>query len=157
VDMAAAKGIYLALVPVWGGVVKSAKPTTAQAKAYASFLAQRYKGKPNIVWMNGGDIKGSDYEAVWNTIGETLKAEDPSHLVTFHPRGRASSSFWFEQQPWLDFNSVQSGHRSYEQDTAHDDPRYGEDNWRYIQADYAKTPIRPVLDAEPSYEQIPHG
>jgi len=157
VDKAAEKGIYLALVPVWGGVVKAAKTTPAQAKAYATFLAARYKDKPNIVWMNGGDIKGTDYEAVWNTIGATLRAEDPNHLITFHPRGRASSSFWFEQQPWLDFNSVQSGHRSYEQDTAHDDPRYGEDNWRYIEADYKKTPTRPVLDAEPSYEQIPHG
>ncbi|HEY4109191.1 glycoside hydrolase family 140 protein [Puia sp.] len=157
VNKAAEKGIYLALVPVWGGVVKAAKTTPAQAKAYATFLAHRYRDKPNIIWMNGGDIKGSDYEAVWNTIGTTLRSEDPNHLITFHPRGRASSSFWFEQQPWLDFNSVQSGHRSYQQDTSRDDPRYGEDNWRYIEADYKRTPIRPVLDAEPSYEQIPHG
>ena len=157
VDKAAEKGIYLALVPVWGGVVKAAKTTPAQAKAYASFLAHRYKDKPNIIWMNGGDIKGSDYQSVWNTIGTTLKAEDPDHLVTFHPRGRASSSFWFQQQPWIDFNSIQSGHRSYEQDTSRDDPHYGEDNWRYIEADYKRTPTRPVLDAEPSYEQIPHG
>jgi hypothetical protein len=157
IDEAAGKGIYLALVPVWGGVVKAAKTTPAQAKAYASFLAHRYRDKSNIIWMNGGDIKGSDYESVWNTIGATLKAEDPNHLVTFHPRGRASSSFWFQQQHWLDFNSVQSGHRSYQQDTSRDDPHYGEDNWRYIEADYKRTPVRPVLDAEPSYEQIPHG
>ncbi len=157
VDIAAEKGIYLALVPVWGSVVKAAKATPAQARAYAGFLANRYKDKPNIIWMNGGDIKGSDYQEVWNTIGATLRELDPGHLITFHPRGRASSSFWFEQQPWLDFNSVQSGHRSYAQDTSADDPRYGEDNWRYIQADYKKTPLRPVLDAEPSYEGIPHG
>jgi hypothetical protein len=157
VNKAAEKGIYLALVPIWGGVVKAAKTTTEQAKAYATFLAHRYTNKSNIIWMNGGDIKGADYESVWNTIGATLKAEDPNHLVTFHPRGRASSSFWFGQQPWLDFNSVQSGHKSYEQDTSREDPRYGEDNWRYIEADYKKTPTRPVVDAEPSYEQIPHG
>ena len=157
VDMAASKGIYIALVPVWGGVVKGAKTTVAQASAYAGFLAGRYKGKSNIVWMNGGDIKGSDYFDVWNTIGSTLRANDPGHLITFHPRGRASSSFWFQQQGWLDFNSVQSGHRSYEQDTSAGDPHYGEDNWRYIEADYKKTPVRPVLDAEPSYEKIPHG
>ncbi len=157
VNVAAEKGIYLALVPVWGGVVKAAKPTPAQAKAYASFLAHRYGDKSNIIWMNGGDIKGTDYEAVWNTIGTTLKAEDHNHLVTFHPRGRASSSFWFHQQPWLDFNSIQSGHKSYAQDTSRDDPHFGEDNWRYIEADYKRNPTRPVLDAEPSYEQIPHG
>lgn len=155
--LAETRSIYLALVPVWGGVVKQAKPSVTQAHAYATFLAHRYKDRSNIIWMNGGDIKGTDYEAVWNTIGTTLKSEDPNHLVTFHPRGRASSSFWFEQQPWLDFNSIQSGHKSYEQDTSRDDPHYGEDNWRYIDADYKQTPTRPVLDAEPSYEGIPHG
>ena len=151
IDMAGKKGIYLALVPVWGGVVKGAKTTPDQAKAYAGFLAGRYKNKPNIVWMNGGDIKGSDYKDVWITIGATLKAQDPGHLITFHPRGRASSSFWFEDQPWLDFNSVQSGHRSYAQDTSKDDPRYGEDNWRYIRADYGKTPARPVIIFGPTF------
>lgn len=157
VDLAAKKGIYIALVPVWGGVVKAAKPSVAQAAAYAGFLADRYRDRPNIIWMNGGDIKGSDFMDVWNTIGSTLHERDPGHLITFHPRGRASSSFWFQQQGWLDFNSIQSGHKSYEQDTSAGDPHYGEDNWRYVEADYKKTPTRPVLDAEPSYEGIPHG
>ena len=157
IDLAAGKGLYLALIPVWGGVVKAAKATPEQARSYAGFLADRYRDRPNIIWMNGGDIRGTDYEAVWNTIGATLREKDPHHLISFHPRGRASSSFWFEQQPWLDFNSVQSGHRTYAQDTSAGDPHYGEDNWRYIRADYAKRPVRPVLDAEPSYEQIPHG
>ncbi|HXD78426.1 MAG TPA: DUF4038 domain-containing protein [Puia sp.] len=157
VDRAGKKGMYVALVPVWGGVVKSARPTVGQAAAYAAFLAKRYRDKPNIVWMNGGDIKGSDYRAVWDTIGATLKQLDPAHLITFHPRGRTSSSTWFQHASWLDFNSVQSGHRSYAQDTSGGDPHYGEDNWRYIAADYAKTPAKPVLDAEPSYENIPHG
>jgi hypothetical protein len=157
VDKAAEKGIYVALVPVWGGVVKAGKITPAQGKAYAAFLASRYKNKTNIIWMNGGDIKGSDYQETWNAIGAELRAQDRGHLITFHPRGRASSSFWFQQQGWLDFNSIQSGHKSYEQDTAADDPNYGEDNWRYIRVDYQKKPVKPVLDAEPSYEGIPHG
>jgi hypothetical protein len=157
IDKAAAKGIYMALVPVWGSVVKAAKISPAQGKVYAGFLAQRYKDRTNIIWMNGGDIKGTFFQDTWNAIGLTLRAADPNHLITFHPRGRASSSSWFQQQPWLDFNSIQSGHRSYEQDTSAGDPHYGEDNWRYINADYQKKPVRPVLDAEPSYEQIPHG
>lgn len=157
VDLAATKGLYLALVPVWGGVVKAVKATPEQARNYAGFLADRYKNKPNIIWMNGGDIQGSSYADVWNTIGATLRERDPGHLITFHPRGRTSSSFWFEHEPWLDFNSVQSGHRTYAQDTSAGDVHYGEDNWRYIAADYVKRPVRPVLDAEPSYEQIPHG
>src|SRR6202012_2126767 len=39
VDLAASKGIYIALVPVWGGVVKGAKTSVAQAAAYAGYLA----------------------------------------------------------------------------------------------------------------------
>jgi hypothetical protein len=49
----------------------------------------------------------------------------------------------------------QSGHRRYDQDI--DGLRYGEDNWRYVADDYAKTPVKPTLDGEPSYEGIPQG
>jgi len=157
VNKAAEKGIYIALVPVWGSVVKSGKVSEARARAYAEFLAGRYKASPNVVWMNGGDIKGTDSLRVWTTIGATLRAKDPGHLITFHPRGRASSASWFHTENWLDFNSIQSGHRSYEQDTSRGDPHYGEDNWKYIQAGYKKLPVKPILDAEPSYEQIPYG
>jgi len=157
INKAAEKGIYIALVPVWGSVVKSGKVSRGGARAYASFLAARYRSHANVVWMNGGDIKGSDSSAIWNIIGTTLRANDPGHLITFHPRGRASSSWWFHSQPWLDFNSVQSGHRSYAQDTSAGDKHFGEDCWKYIGEDYNKPPVKPVLDAEPSYEQIPYG
>ena len=157
IDQAAARGIWIALVPVWGSNVKAGKLSEAQAERYATFLANRYKSKPNIIWMNGGDIKGSDYIKVWERIGATIHALDPHHLMTFHPRGRTSSSTWFHNQPWLNFNSVQSGHRRYEQDTSKGDLHYGEDNWKYIMADYKRLPAKPVLDAEPSYENIPQG
>ncbi|MBS1564915.1 MAG: glycoside hydrolase family 140 protein, partial [Bacteroidetes bacterium] len=157
IDAAAARGICIALVPVWGSNIKAGKTTEAQALAYGTFLANRYKSKPNIIWMNGGDIKGGDALAFWNKLGATLHSADPSHIITFHPRGRTSSSAWFQDQPWLYFNSVQSGHRRYEQDTSKGDWNYGEDNWKYIEADYKRTPVRPVLDAEPSYEGIPQG
>ena len=59
VDLAASKGIYIAMVPVWGSNVKSGGVTQKQAKLYAAFLAERYKNRPNVIWMNGGDIPGS--------------------------------------------------------------------------------------------------
>ncbi|TDX01382.1 glycoside hydrolase family 140 protein [Dinghuibacter silviterrae] len=155
VAAAADRGIYLALVPLWGNNIKAGHVTPAQATAYARFLGARYAGSPNVIWMNGGDIRGADAPGVWNALGNTLHGY--GHLVTFHPRGRHSSSDWFADQPWLDFNSVQSGHRRYEQDTSAGDPHFGEDNWRYIQADYDRSPAKPVLDAEPSYEGIPQG
>ncbi|MGZ3755793.1 MAG: glycoside hydrolase family 140 protein [Mucilaginibacter sp.] len=157
VTQATQRGLYVALVPVWGSVVKGEHVKPAQAKIYAEFLAKRYSGRTNVIWMNGGDIAGTDSMKVWNTIGNTLYSLNPGYLVTYHPRGRTQSSTWFHNQPWLSFNSVQSGHRTYSQDTSKNDLHYGEDNWRYIEADYNKIPAKPTLDAEPSYEKIPYG
>ncbi len=158
IDKAAEKGIYMALVPVWGGNVKNGGVNQQQAATYAKFLAERYKNRPNIIWLNGGDIKGSDSLAVWKTIGQAINQVDSTHLITFHPRGRSSSSEWFHNEPWLDFNMAQSGHKTYAQDTSYKEKiHYGEDNWRYIQADLAMKPTKPTIDGEPSYEGIPHG
>jgi hypothetical protein len=157
IDLAAKKGLYMALVPIWGSNVKSGGVSVAQAKIYATWLASRYKDKPNVIWMNGGDIKGSDSLNVWNMIGNTIKEADPNHLITFHPRGRTQSSMWFHNVKWLDFNMFQSGHQRYDQDTSKNDLCYGEDNWKYVTSDYSKTPIKPTLDGEPSYEKIPQG
>ncbi len=158
IDKAAEKGIYIAMVPVWGSNVKSGSVSVKQAEAYASFLANRYKNRTNIIWLNGGDIPGKDSIAVWKAIGTTLKAKDPEHLVSFHPRGRTSSSEWFHNEPWLDFNMFQSGHRRYDQDTSANETRhFGEDNWKYINYDYSLKPVKPTIDGEPSYEDIPQG
>lgn len=157
VKAAAERGIYIAMVPVWGSEVKAGHVKASEAKQYAGFLADRYKSQNNIVWLNGGDIKGSDSTAVWKTLGTTLHERDPAHLMTFHPRGRTTSSIWFHDEPWLQFNMFQSGHRRYNQDTSKGDLHFGEDNWKYIEMDYAREPARPTLDGEPSYEEIPQG
>ena len=156
IDEAAKRGIYMALVPVWGGNIKYVNEE--QAKDYATFLANRYKNKSNIIWLNGGDIKGSDGLKQWNVIGNTIRSIDKKHLIGFHPRGRNSSSTWFHNEAWLDFNMFQSGHRSYAQDTSSNETlHYGEDNWRYANDDYKLKPIKPTFDGEPSYEDIPYG
>jgi hypothetical protein len=158
VNEAGKRGIYMALVPVWGSNVKEGKVNRVQAEAYAKFLALRYRDKNNIIWLNGGDLKGSDSTEVWQAIGRTLRKYDPRHLITFHPRGRNSSSEWFHNESWLDFNMFQSGHRNYAQDTsANEKLHYGEDNWRYAKTDIALKPVKPTMDGEPSYENIPHG
>ena len=157
VDLAASKNLYMGMVLMWGNNVKSKHVTPERAAAYAAFLARRYQDRDNIIWLNGGDIRGSDSTQVWQQMGQTLRREDPRHLITFHPRGRTSSTAWFHDAPWLDFNMFQSGHRRYDQDTSATDLQYGEDNWRYVEVDYNKTPLKPTLDGEPSYEKIVQG
>ena len=155
IDLAAKKGIYMALVPVWGTNIKKGFVNRDQVSEYGKWLAERYGTRPNIIWLNGGDIKGSDSTEIWNTLGSILNTHDPDHLISFHPFGRTQSSMWFHNQHWLDFNMCQSGHRRYDQDDT--ELAYGEDNWRYISADYRLTPIKPTIDGEPSYEGIPQG
>ena len=155
VDRAEQLGVYVALVPVWGSVVRGGFFTVQSAQSYARFLAERFRKRSNVFWINGGDTRGDRNREIWEAIGSTLKKHDPDHLITFHPFGRTQSSTWFQSSDWLDFNMFQSGHRRYDQD---DTPKkYGEDNWRYVRDDYSKVPAKPTLDGEPSYENIPQG
>ncbi len=155
IKLAAEKGIYMALVPVWGSNVKNHNITPEQAKQYGTWIAKRYKNQRNIIWLNGGDIVGADAYNVWDTLGTAIRNADHNHLITFHPRGRMQSSMWFHNEEWIDFNMIQSGHRRYDQDDT--ELNYGEDNWRYIQTDYNLSPVKPTIDGEPSYEGIPQG
>src|SRR5436190_927476 len=158
VNEAAKRGIYMAMVPVCGSNVKSGKVNVQQAEAYAKFLVHRYKNSYNIIWLNGGDVRGTEGLDVWKAIGTTLKKYNARTLVTYHPRGRTSSSDWFHNEAWLDFNMFQSGHKDYAQDTVSTESRhYGEDNWKYTETDYRLMPVKPTMDGEPSYENIPHG
>lgn len=158
INEAAKRKIYVALVPIWGSNVKADLVSESQAKSYVEFLANRFKNKPNIIWLNGGDLRGDDHRNIWNIIGKTLKSNDKNHLITFHPRGRTMSSEWFHSENWLDFNMFQSGHRNYAQDTLPEEKHhFGEDNWRYANTEYNLKPIKPTLDGEPSYENIPQG
>lgn len=154
-------GIYIGMVCIWGNLVKAGLMNIAQAKAYGKFLAERYKDYPNIIWIIGGDIPGDVDTDIWNTLAETIKSLDKNHLMTYHPRGRTMSSIWFNNSDWLDFNMFQSGHRRYGQCTKDQSCLFGldteEDNWRYVKASLAMSPVKPVIDGEPSYEGIPQG
>jgi hypothetical protein len=160
IGLAEERGLYAALVPVWGSVVKSGALTEETAGDYGSWLGSHFRDRPNIIWLNGGDIQGDVRPDVWHALGRAIKEHDPNHLMTFHPFGRTASSTWFHDAEWLDFNSFQSGHRRYDQSTEVDSEGnvpHGEDNWRFVLADLARTPRKLTIDSEPSYEGIPQG
>jgi hypothetical protein len=161
IDQAADKGIYIGMVCIWGGLVKDGKLSVEDAKKYGTFLANRYKNKPNIIWFMGGDIQGDIKPEVWETLATTIKSIDKNHLMTYHPRGRYTSAKWWSKASWMDFHTFQSGHRRYGQRMGNKDypipDNTEEDNWMYVDSTWAYNPIKPVLDAEPSYEDIPVG
>ena len=158
---AADQGIYIGMVTIWGSMVKSGKINAQEATLYGEFLARRYKNIPNIVWIMGGDIQGDIHPEVWNALATAIKSIDHRHLMTYHPRGRYTSAHWWSKASWMDFHTFQSGHRKYGQRMGNKDypipDNTEEDNWMYVDSTWAYSPIKPVLDAEPSYEDIPKG
>ena len=161
IRMAEQNGIYIGMVAIWGGLVKDGKLSVEEAKKYGTFLGNRYKNRPNIIWFMGGDIQGDIKPEVWNALATSIKAADPNHLMTYHPRGRYTSARWWSKAAWLDFHTFQSGHRRYGQRMGNKDypipDDTEEDNWMYVDSTWAYKPLKPVLDAEPSYEDIPMG
>ena len=163
VDIAASMDIYMALLPAWGSIVKKGYLNSENADHYLEFLIRHFGNKKNVIWLIGGDVKGEEAIDLFIHIGMRLKNECRDQLIGFHPFGRTSSSFWFHEMPWLDFNMFQSGHRRYDQvnlkawDDNEGTPYYGEDNYKYVAHDLSLLPIKPTLDGEPSYEQIPQG
>lgn len=154
VERAAAHGIYVALVPAWGDLAMERQLNEKNVISYARFLAERYGRASNIVWFNGGDTRSEMRTAVWDALGATVKRIAPRQLMTFHPIGRTTSSWQWHEAPWLDFNMFQSGHRSYAQEGPN---AIAEDSWRYVAQDLARMPLKPTIDGEPSYENIPQG
>ncbi len=164
VDAAAARGIIMALLPSWGHFVSSGRLAGAAIDPYIDFLAERFGDCENVIWLVGGDVRGSDAPEDFDHIGRRLREKCPRQLIGFHPFGRCSSSQWFQDAPWLDFHLFQSGHRRYDQvrlnqwdDKVDTETFVGEDNYRYVTHDRALLPPRPVLDGEPSYEFILQG
>ncbi|BCS84865.1 glycoside hydrolase family 140 protein [Prevotella herbatica] len=154
-------GIYIGMVAIWGSQVQAGNINAEQAKAYGKFLAERYKNSPNIIWIMGGDIQGDIHPEVWNALATSIKSIDNKHLMTYHPRGRYTSAKWWSKASWMDFHTFQSGHRKYGQRMGNKDypipDSTEEDNWMYVDLTWAYKPIKPVLDDEPSYEDIPKG
>jgi len=150
VELAAAKGLYMGLLPTWGDKVDKRWGegpeifTEGNAYSYGAWLGMRYRDYPNIIWINGGDRPCQGNEQVWNALARGIRSTDTVHLMSFHPTGSRSSSECFHQAEWLDFNMHQSGHSD----------RYIP-NYRKIAADYALEPAKPCMDAEPIYESHP--
>lgn len=147
--LAEKREMYLALVPTWGDKIDRVFGigpeifNKSNAFAYGKCLGKRLCNSPNIIWMNGGDRSGGGINfEIWDALAGGIKSEDPNHLMTFHPPGDASSSMWFHDADWLDFNVCQSGHsmRNYP-------------NYMMISYDYLRQPVKPCLDAEPRYEE----
>jgi len=150
IDKAQARGLYVAILPFWtkGTQPNSGRPTADPEKmgVYCKFLGKRYASR-NIFWVLGGDSPATDLQPLIDAeaaglIAGAKEAGVEKIMITYHPTGRQSSSFWLQERSWLDFDSIQSGHF------------INTTNFQLVGNDYAKTQVKPTLDMEPGYENI---
>jgi len=149
---ASVQGLYLALLPTWGDKWNRAWGkgpeifTPENAERYGEWLARRYP-QSHIIWILGGDraVETDGQRAIIEAMARGLRRICAGRqLISFHPSGGRTSAQWFHDAPWLDFNMRQNGHEIL----------YG-DRYAGTRLDYDRTPAKPVIDAEPVYEDHP--
>jgi hypothetical protein len=144
--MAAQKKLILAILPCGGSsgafVNKHKIFTESNVREYGRWLGRRYKDAPNLIWVNGFDLKTTEHVEITEALAAGLREGDSGrHLITFHPGGGNSSSF-FQTEDWLSYNTIQTW----------------SDYWRIhslVLADYCRQPVKPVVLAEGAYEAGP--
>ena len=151
VDRANELGLLMGLVVTFGEHVKRVRLDEQifdpeNAFVFGRFLGDRYRHAA-VVWFLGGDRTPLEGREVWTAMARSLKEGSQGiHLVSYHGPGdwaTPSSSFWFHNQDWLDFNAIQSGHG------------WAIPNYDFVAHDYNLLPVKPTLDMEARYENHP--
>jgi len=158
IDLAAAKGMYVVLLPTWGWsrVVGGSDYrifTESSAYTYGQWIGNRFSGKTNIIWMMGGDCipdQYTDYKPTFRKMAEGVadgvngvnnndgNADYSTTLMSYHPpKWSHSSSYWFPNDAFMDFNSTQ------------DEPSA---QITRITSDYALSPVKATWLFEGGYE-----
>jgi len=160
----AAHGLYFALLPVWANSVANDHQWVrdpATAYRYGHFMGARYGGRNNIIWIMGGDMfsPGRGVEdpkrmkmvrAMTEGVADGASGVDNYDgqadwdrvLMSYHPPGNnRSSSQFFHDEPWLDFNMIQTT------------TRFTFANYNTVAFDYARTPAKPTFECEAAYEE----
>ncbi|AEL25366.1 apiosidase-like domain-containing protein [Cyclobacterium marinum] len=152
VAMAAEMGLYLALLPTWGDKYNKKWGTGPEvftpenARTYGEFLAKRFAKYPHLVWVMGGDRAPEDKEdqQIIEQMALGISTFDKTSLITYHPGGGTIASDLFPNASWLQIDMFQSRHQKQFRE------------YRFVNKARSRKPIRPVINGEPGYENIPN-
>jgi len=154
-------GIYIGLLPCWGEYVipregRAIFNTVTIAYTYGNILGERYHVQKNIIWILGGDRlpdERSNGIELWRAMAKGIadgtngvndincKTDYSTTLMTYHCF--ASSSQWFQNDEWLDFNMWGSYHSDYSISKAYEQSL----------ADWRLPDPKPTINGEPAYEE----
>ena len=155
IETAREHGLTMALATMWGQDAGSLFPHPLKNNyEYGKLLGERYQYRDNVIWLVTGEYEKinenwqADKQAISDEQRGLLRAvargleegHSSKHLMTIHPVGTSSDDF--HNDTWLDFNMHQTwGHQSADVTR--------------IRSDYQLTPVKPVLNGEPGYENRP--
>ena len=106
--------------------------TLDNARAWAKWLAQRYKAMPNILWSMTPEAK-PEFVPILRELAAGLRDGDGgAHLITFKPDPAPYSSSFIHGESWLDFDSMQTW-------------KSVELIYPMVTKDYNLKPVKPVL------------
>jgi hypothetical protein len=150
IDQANARGLRVALVPIWADRHVGSLLTEDNAEAYGTFIGARYHDK-RVIWVLGGDHSAEGEQDIWRkmaqgiAIGATRQENYKIFLMTYHPYAGDGSATYFKDDDWLSFDMLQGGHCL----------RYDQRRDMLTTA-YDESPTRPFLDGEPLYAAHPY-
>jgi hypothetical protein len=115
--------------------------TADNARAWAQWIARRYKDVPTIVWSMTPQARPEFVPVLRELAAGLHEGDGGAHLITFKPDPAPYSSSFIHGERWLDFDSMQTW-------------KSVELIYPMVTKDYNLKPVKPVLMAEGAYE---HG
>lgn len=114
--------------------------SNGKGRAYAKFVATRYKDLPNIIWSLHGNVDNPALISMVREMAQAIReADGGAHLISQKPDPSPRSSGIIQNEPWLDFTESQTFKRI--------DLIYS-----MVNTDYNRTPPKPTVMDEGAYE-----
>lgn len=111
-----------------------------KSRAYARYVADRYRSLDNLIWVLGGDREPGPALPHVQAMAEEFQRHDERHLRTAHLAPEISTRDIFVRDAWVDFNLT------YTYGLVH----------AMVLRDYYRTPVMPTVMIE-SYYEGEHG
>lgn len=139
VKIAAENGLYIRL-----GILHNAQlryMSDGKGKAYAKWVAQRYKNEPNVFYSIHGDVKNPVYMAMVREMAagiEEVAGKDV--LISQKPDPSPNTSGDIQDESWLDYTQSQTY-------------KWIDLIYPFVTRDYNRKPAKPNVMDEGAYEQ----
>lgn len=115
---AAERGMLVLLAPLYAGYGGTSAQGfwpamqaagTTKLQAYGQYVAKRYRGYNNLLWVQGGDFTPTNETGknLVRAIANGIRIEIPNALQTFHGgRFTNAMAYWGTGEPWLTVNNI---------------------------------------------------